>query len=376
MIKTIVGSQYVGSLIKKADANVLKILGSLTAVNSSEIQANIRGLNDLNPFIETKEFLNGGSEQFTNSRIFATDDGEYADSPTYNETYEQWNFLRAGYRLKDMEFTLSLLEDAYERGSPLESIVSDRIQAVSEWYMDEYLPNTIYSSLMKIPSTAQALTYRAAPYGLLKDTVVDRFMLKPGRTKLSRNNYKAVKSATAGLTIEDLEQIITEFTDFSDISDGNLVIYATRGTIAKTRTTIAADINKDVFNRTGKPSTTILGVQFVENDRIPPGKMLLIDGNAKRALVHVVSPKKDLQGLAAVKDIGNGFDKLETVKDFVGSYWRVMPEGRAIRGRHQFMWIDLLTNAKNAALDMSDTGIADLRSFDSYLESRWKRPVV
>ena len=35
-------------------------------------------------------------------------------------------------------------------------------------------------------------------------------------------------------------------------------------------------------------------------------------------LKHFVSPKKDLQGLAVVKDIGNGFDKLETVQDFVG----------------------------------------------------------
>jgi len=27
--------------------------------------------------------------------------------------------------------------------------------------------------------------------------------------------------------------------------------------------------------------------------------------------------------LAIVKDTGNGFDKIETVKDFVGSYWKV-----------------------------------------------------
>lgn len=48
----------------------------------------------------------------------------------------------------------------------------------------------------------------------------------------------------------------------------NLVIYGTRGSIAKVRNTIDADVNKDVFNRTGKPSDVILGVQFVENDMI------------------------------------------------------------------------------------------------------------
>ena len=98
------------------------------------------------------------------------------------------------------------------------------------------------------------------------------------------------------MAIEDLNQIIEEFTEFYDINDGNLVAYGTRGTLSTLVSTIAADVNVDTFNRTGKPSQNVLGVQFIQNDMVPAGKLLLLDGNMKGGLKHFVSPKKDLQG--------------------------------------------------------------------------------
>jgi hypothetical protein len=38
----------------------------------------------------------------------------------------------------------------------------------------------------------------------------------------------------------------------------------------------------------------------------------------RNSLKHLVSPKPDLRGIAVVKDNGSGFDKVETVKDYVG----------------------------------------------------------
>lgn len=43
----------------------------------------------------------------------------------------------------------------------------------------------------------------------------------------------------------------------------------------------------------------------------------------RNALAHFVSPKMDLRGMTVVKDIGNGFDKIDSITDFVGSYWKV-----------------------------------------------------
>jgi hypothetical protein len=52
---TITGSKYAGSFIKKADDNVLTILGALDDMNDPATHAKIKGLNDLNPFIEKLE---------------------------------------------------------------------------------------------------------------------------------------------------------------------------------------------------------------------------------------------------------------------------------------------------------------------------------
>lgn len=192
----------------------------------------------------------------------------YLDTPAFKESYEQWFYNRKGFKLKDHEFTLGLLEEAYEREIPLGQLTSKRAKHVADFYMNNYLPNTWYGVLGQIPTAAQAASLRAAPIGFLKDTVVERGLLKPRAKSTLRNNYKAVADATEGLTIDDLEKIIEEFTEFTDMSDGNLAIYGTRATIAKARATIAADVNIDKFNKTGKPTSVILGVQFIENDMI------------------------------------------------------------------------------------------------------------
>lgn len=177
-------------------------------------------------------------------------------------------YNRNGYKIKDYEFTLGLIEEAYEADRPIGDLVKKRVRAVADFYLNNYLPNSWYAVLGQIPTAAQAASLRAAPIGMLKDTVVDRSLLKPRAKSTLRNNYKAVADATDGLTIDDLEKLITEFTEFVNVTDGNLICYGTRATIAKVRSTLAADVTVDKFNRTGKPTETILGVQFVQNDMI------------------------------------------------------------------------------------------------------------
>ena len=96
MIRTITGGKYAGSLIKKADANVKLILGSLALMNSPETQAKLKGLKNLAPFVVKKEGLNGMVEQFKSLHIFATEDSAYSDAPTYDETFDQWFYTRKG----------------------------------------------------------------------------------------------------------------------------------------------------------------------------------------------------------------------------------------------------------------------------------------
>ena len=316
MLRTVTGPLYAGSLLLSANKDVKAILGTLGKLNDPETQMKIKGLQNLTPFVKKMEGFNGMVEQFKSLRIFATEDSTYVDAPSYNEAFSQWFYTRQGWKLKDLELSLALLEDAYEKDLPLKNIITERLQAVSVWYLEEYLPNTLYQTILKIPTAAQSADYYAAPVGFLKDTVVDKFMLKPGVTRTKRNNYKCIKDAGAGVTIADLEHFVEYFTEFADTDDGNIVIYAGRSTISKTRNTLADPGNQDIFARTGKPATTIEGIQFVEDDRIPRGMMLMLDGAARDVIAHVVSPKKDLQGIAAVKD--DGYKTLDTVTEFVG----------------------------------------------------------
>lgn len=253
----------------------------------------------------------------------------------------------------------------------------ERLEAVYDWYMNRYLPNTLYQTVLKVPSASQSASYYADPVGFLKNTLVDQSMLKPGRKRTLRNNYKAIASASAGITIEDLEFFVEYFTEMLDVSEGNIVVYAMRSTISKLSNTLADPGSVDEFNRTGRPATLIQGIRFVEDDRIPPGKMLMIDGNARDIIAHVVSPKKDLQGFGVVRDINEGFTKVETVRDFTGAYWKVMPEGRFIRLRHKMMWIDILHDSVDGAeQNMSADGLAELTEYYKLYEREWRRSVA
>jgi len=98
-----------------------------------------------------------------------------------------------------------------------------------------------------------------------------------------------------------MDELIEYFTEFNDITDGSIVCYGTRKTLSSLRNTIASDISLDEFNRTGKPADVINGIMFIQNDMIPSGKLLMMDGNMKGGLKHFVSPKKDLQGRNAPK---------------------------------------------------------------------------
>jgi len=69
--------------------------------------------------------------------------------------------------------------------------VRDRVIASTKLYLNKYLPNTHYETLMTVPTSQQASSYYAAPVGFLKNTVVPQEMLKPfAWSKTTRNHYK------------------------------------------------------------------------------------------------------------------------------------------------------------------------------------------
>jgi len=142
MIATIVGSKYVGSNIKKSNQDVLTILGALDKMNMEQTQAKLRGVSDIYPFIEKIEGINGHKQSFKTLKLYGVRDGEYQDAPTMQETLEQWFYTREGTVVKDYDFSLALIQDAYERDIPLGEVVKERLKGIADWYLNSYIPST------------------------------------------------------------------------------------------------------------------------------------------------------------------------------------------------------------------------------------------
>lgn len=66
-------------------------------------------------------------------KLYGIQDGEYLDAPAFKESYEQWFYNRKGTKLKDYEFTLGMINDAYEADRPIGELVKQRVKAVGEW---------------------------------------------------------------------------------------------------------------------------------------------------------------------------------------------------------------------------------------------------
>ena len=219
MINVITGAANAGKYIQKANDDVMLIVTALESLNNTDITSKVKGLDAIKPFMRTIGGLNGHTEAFSNYRVWAVEDGDYADAPVTEESMEQWFYTRKGWKVRDKDFSLKLIEDAYEKNIPLSDLVKDRVKGITQWYLEEYKPNIIFEALMRIPTATQAASYRAAPVGFLKNTPVDAYMLKPGITDTIRNHYIGVESASAGVQFDDIENVVEKMSEYVDVSD-------------------------------------------------------------------------------------------------------------------------------------------------------------
>ncbi len=376
MINILTGANNAGKYIQKADENVMTILTGLEAVNNTDFTKKIEGMDAIKPFIRTINGLNGHTELFSNYRVWAVEDGDYSDAPTTEENYESWMYTRKGYKIKDKDFSLKLIEDAYEKNLPLSELVAQRVKGVTQWYAQEYTPNVLFEPLMTIPNATQSASYRAAPVGFLNNTPVDQFILKPGVTDLVRNHYLGIEDTATGVTFYDIENVVEKMSEYIDVSDSNIIAFATRATLAKLKSTLAYEGNQDIFARSGVPTENIAGVQFIVNSYMPKNKILFINGDSKSLITKIISPKADRVGLAIVKD--SGWTSMESIKDFIGAYYKVMPEGYFVTERHNGLWLDIGNESTDQKVGgpMSDVGKAEIANHGKILKARWSRNLI
>lgn len=332
-MNVITGSNNIGDFLEIQDQNVIKIIKDLESMNSPEALPMLKGMDFLNEFIRQVEGVNGTTEGVEEYRVYASDDGSYADALTYKESYEKWYFTRQGFVVKDKDFTQDLLQQADELDQDLSTIVNQRIQAIAKLYLNAYLPNRAYETLFQVPNAGGK--YRTAPIGFLRDVELseEAFKLAPNSDSfLVRNHYRCIGDGAAGVKADDIEDMVEYLSEYNDISDGNIVSIGSRYTLYKLQNTLMDTINKDVFNRTGQPTYEICGVQFIVNEFMPKDWLLFVAGDAPHLITKLVSPKPYLRGMAMYKE--HGFQKLENIYDLAGSVFKIMPEGYHLTGRH------------------------------------------
>lgn len=376
-ISVITGSDGIGKYLETADQNIIEIISGVESMNSLQAIPRLRGMDFLNTFIRTIEGVQGHTEGFKDYKVFASDDGSFSDAVSYKESYETWTFGRRGYTVKDKDFTHEMLDMAYEEGKDLSKIVADRMIAISRMYLNDYLPNVAYETLFEVPE--EGGRYYGSPVGFLRNTVVDPDMLKvyaQGDEYLTRNHYRTISGDN--VSANDIEDIVEFLSEYRDITDGNIVAVANRSTLYKLQNTLMYDANKDIFNRTGQPTQTICGTQFIINDFIPKNWVLFIAGEASHLITKLVSPKADRRGMAIVAE--KGLTKLENVHDLVGSQFKILPEGYHLTGRHYgcFLYIgpkkgDHKPNPARYTFEAINEEVALLSAHAYQLRSNWYR---
>lgn len=340
MIDIITGSNDLGSFLNNADENVTSIVAVLDAINSEEALPQLKGMDFLKPFITQIEGVEGHTEGERDYQVFASDDGSYSDANTYKESYTKWRFTRRGYVVKDKDFTKEMVREADELNKDLSVIVNTRMKAISDMYLNRFIPNISYEPLFIVPE--EGGEYTSKPEGFLRNVKVNPMKLKLGSQQeeyLVRNHYRAIKNPTTGVEADDIEDILEFLSEYRDITDTNIIGIGSRRSLYKLRSCLKWEGNMDVFNRTGLPAYPICGVLFIVNDFMPKDWLLFLDGQADKLITQLVSPKVKYRGIAIEKE--KGFEKVETIQDMMGSFFRIQPTGYHLTGRHKgcFLYI-------------------------------------
>lgn len=379
MINVITGSWSLGQHFSEMNMSqdLIKIVGSLEAVNDPSVIGRLAGMDFLSPFIRTIEGYQGHTEGFEEHKVHFSDEGSYQDATNYDKTYRTWSFFRKGWQVKDVDFSMGLMNEVKEKNGSFAEVINKQMDRIGAKYTLEYLPKIAYETLFYIPREATKNGDYTADFGFLNGTLVDSEMLKPWAQdpdNLRRYHWRGLLGDT--VTSADFEKAVDYMSEYMDVSDSNIVALGTRSTLSKMVETLQADVNIDIFERTGQPAQEIHGIRFIKNDYLPKNLLFLVAGEAQELITKLVSPNADFRGLALTK--AEAFTNFEKIEDLAGTFFKIQPEGYHLTGRHYGMFLHLAkgkTMAEGAPCEryMSDAGFKLIKDHKALLTSGWYR---
>lgn len=340
MVNVITGSNSLGSFFdpSRAETALIKVVAAIETLNDPALINKIAGMDFLNTFMRNVEGYQGHTEGFEEHKVYVTDDGSYQDALNYEPTYRTWSFYRKGYIVKDIDFSMGVINDAAEKGIELSSIITKRLSDIAKLYTQQYLPKVAYETLFYEPKHKHG-SY-TDDFGFLDGTLVDASMMKPyGQepSNLRRYHWRGLLGDT--ISHLDFEKIVDYMSEYMDVTDSSIVALGTRATLAKLRGVLNADVNLDIWDRTGQPAQEINGVRFVKNDFMPKDILFFVSGDAPELITRLISPNPSFRGIALAKV--DAFTNFEKLQNLAGSFFKIMPEGYHLTGRHYGLYLHL-----------------------------------
>ncbi|MGL6131089.1 MAG: hypothetical protein ACRCZ9_05715 [Fusobacteriaceae bacterium] len=330
MVNVITGSWSLGHFDKtNMSEDLIKIVGSLEGLNDPSVVSNLEGMDFLNSFIAEVEGYQGHTEGFEEHKVYFSDDGSYQDATNYDSKYRSWTFYRRGWQIKDVDFSMALINEVAEKRGSLAEVINKQMDRIGTRYTQHYLPKIAYETLFYEPRVASRTGEYTADFGFLNGAIVDAEMLKPHAqdpNNLNRFHWRGL--AGEKVAYEDFEEMVNYMSEYMDISDSNIVALGTRATLAKLSQVFQYPANIDIFERTGQPAQEIEGVRFIKNDFFPKDLLFFVAGKAPELITKLISPNPAFRGLAITRV--DAFTNFEKIEDLAGSFFKIMPEGRKI----------------------------------------------
>jgi len=217
---------------------------------------------------------------------------------------------------------------------------------------------------LNVPTNA--FTFWGTEYGMLRNTVVPEYYLKPGKST-TRQHWMAIEKST-GIEATDIMAGIQRLAEYVDTMEGDVIVYGSGTTLAQVYTVYNDAMKQDEFWRTGEPMDIIGGVNFIKNDMLPTDFLLFVNGGADFLLTKNQSSNPDFRGVGTYKE--NGVIKFEDEMDLVGTKFKVHAEKWYMDGMTDALIMDINPARNNASNIMQTAGFTAIDTYVASLEAR------
>jgi hypothetical protein len=290
------GSLHPGSIVQNGmsiQQALMSMEAGLAAVNDKMRMYQFKNdsLNRIMPYVKRVECIHNTVLTFEDFQVFFEDYSEYVNNQTYNEVYHKWILNSRSFSAKNGEFTRSWIKKMELSGKNPAAMIVERSKAVFHTYLDVFLPNYLWESLLVVPTSGQ--DYYVTK-GALNDTVVDASLLHSVDTTASagtlnsvtRNHLRGISGAA--VSYDDLKFVKQYLSRYIDIDTNKIIMFGNLVTKDELQTIFNDNMTKDQVILGGVDlgnGSIIASMPFFETEMLSDYQLLFIVADSNKPFV-------------------------------------------------------------------------------------------